>query len=172
MINKILVIVTLLIFVLIGYRLLQPKHTIKQPAPSAAANIVTQPALTATDIDDIPLTYVDADPTSESTMPPVLNTQPAASAFSCDGRQHCSQMTSCAEATYFINNCPSTKMDGNNDGIPCEQQWCHWYNPLKRQIRYYKSEPLLTLLLIHSRQHCPSSSCHSHKIYLQISKLP
>ena len=40
--------------------------------------------------------------------------------FSCDGRQHCSQMTSRAEAVYFIQNCPNTKMDGDNDGIPCE----------------------------------------------------
>jgi hypothetical protein len=46
------------------------------------------------------------------------------SQFRCDGRTHCSQMTSCAEATFFIKNCPGTKMDGNNDGIPCEQQWC------------------------------------------------
>ena len=44
--------------------------------------------------------------------------------FSCDGRKYCSQMTSCAEATYFLRNCPGVKMDGNNDGIPCEQQWC------------------------------------------------
>ena len=44
--------------------------------------------------------------------------------FKCDGRTHCSQMTSCAEATYFLNNCPGTKMDGNNDGVPCEKQWC------------------------------------------------
>ena len=42
----------------------------------------------------------------------------------CDGRTYCSQMTSCAEATYFLRNCPDTKMDGNNDGIPCERQWC------------------------------------------------
>ena len=42
----------------------------------------------------------------------------------CDGRTYCSQMTSCAEATYFLKNCPGTKMDGNNDGVPCEQQWC------------------------------------------------
>jgi hypothetical protein len=35
-----------------------------------------------------------------------------------------SQMTSCAEATFFLKNCPGTKMDGNNDGIPCEKQWC------------------------------------------------
>ena len=48
----------------------------------------------------------------------------ASSQFKCDGRTHCAQMTSCAEATYFLRNCPGTKMDGNNDGIPCEKQWC------------------------------------------------
>jgi hypothetical protein len=46
------------------------------------------------------------------------------SLFTCDGRTYCSQMTSCAEATYFIQHCPNTKMDGNNDGVPCEKQWC------------------------------------------------
>jgi cold shock CspA family protein len=49
---------------------------------------------------------------------------PAASPFSCDGRTHCSQMTSCEEATFFLKNCPGTQMDGNGDGVPCEQQWC------------------------------------------------
>lgn len=44
--------------------------------------------------------------------------------FKCDGRIHCSQMTSCAEAEFFLKNCPNVKMDGNNDGEPCEQQWC------------------------------------------------
>jgi hypothetical protein len=48
----------------------------------------------------------------------------SSSGFKCDGRTHCSQMHSCEEATFFINNCPGTKMDGNNDGVPCEQQWC------------------------------------------------
>ena len=49
---------------------------------------------------------------------------PATEQFKCDGRTQCSQMTSCAEATYFLQHCPNTKMDGNNDGEPCEQQWC------------------------------------------------
>lgn len=49
---------------------------------------------------------------------------PAAATYRCDGRTHCSQMTSCAEATWFINHCPGTTMDGNHDGVPCEQQWC------------------------------------------------
>jgi hypothetical protein len=44
--------------------------------------------------------------------------------YHCDGRTYCSQMTSCEEATFFINNCSNTKMDGNNDGVPCESQWC------------------------------------------------
>jgi hypothetical protein len=44
---------------------------------------------------------------------------------SCDGRTYCSQMTSCEEATYFINHCPNTKMDGDHDGVPCEKQWCN-----------------------------------------------
>ena len=42
--------------------------------------------------------------------------------FKYDGRQYCSQMSSCAEATYFLKNCPGVKMDGDNDGVPCEQQ--------------------------------------------------
>ena len=44
--------------------------------------------------------------------------------YVCDGRQYCSQMTSCSEAIFFIQNCPNTKMDGDGDGIPCERQWC------------------------------------------------
>jgi Excalibur calcium-binding domain len=46
------------------------------------------------------------------------------SGFSCDGRQYCSQMKSCAEAKYFLASCPGTKMDGDKNGIPCEKQWC------------------------------------------------
>ena len=55
----------------------------------------------------------------------VAPTTPAqSSSFSCDGRKVCSQMTSCAEAKYFLANCPGVKMDGDRDGIPCEKQWC------------------------------------------------
>jgi cold shock CspA family protein len=46
------------------------------------------------------------------------------SSYRCDGRTSCSQMTSCSEAKFFLQNCPGTKMDGNHDGVPCEQQWC------------------------------------------------
>ncbi|WP_088210128.1 excalibur calcium-binding domain-containing protein [Shewanella sp. Shew256] len=45
--------------------------------------------------------------------------------FRCEaGKTHCSHMSSCAEATFYIKNCPNTQMDGDGDGIPCERQWC------------------------------------------------
>lgn len=45
--------------------------------------------------------------------------------YTCDDRKHCSEMTSCEEAIYFINNCPETKMDGDYDGKPCERDCGH-----------------------------------------------
>ena len=51
------------------------------------------------------------------------NRSAPAQTFSCDGRQHCSQMRSYEEARFFIRNCPNTKMDGDGDGIPCEKQF-------------------------------------------------
>jgi hypothetical protein len=44
--------------------------------------------------------------------------------YQCDGRTRCPQMTSCDEAIFFIRNCPNTEMDGDDDGTPCEKQWC------------------------------------------------
>lgn len=70
-------------------------------------------------------------PSSPAAMPaPAPQTAPrpppatTAGRYRCDGRIHCSQMTSCAEATWFLQHCPGTKMDGDGDGIPCESQWC------------------------------------------------
>lgn len=58
---------------------------------------------------------------------PATRAEPALSTpagFQCDGRKHCSQMTSCKEAKLFLENCSGMEMDGNHDGVPCEQQWC------------------------------------------------
>lgn len=66
-----------------------------------------------------PATPTAAAPTASSFSPPTDH------GFRCDGRTHCSQMTSCAEARYFLRNCPNVQMDGNHDGDPCEQQWCY-----------------------------------------------
>jgi hypothetical protein len=67
---------------------------------------------------------VVASPSAAPATPAAPAALPAGS-FRCDGRTHCSQMNSCAEAKYFLRNCPDVKMDGDLDGIPCEDQWCN-----------------------------------------------
>jgi hypothetical protein len=64
--------------------------------------------------EDAPATVVPRGVSAGETSP----------AYRCDGRTRCSQMTSCAEATWVLNHCPGTQMDGNHDGVPCEQQFC------------------------------------------------
>ena len=61
--------------------------------------------------------------TPAARIAPVAVAAPAV-AYRCDGRTRCTQMTSCAEATWFLKNCPGVQMDGNHDGVPCERQWC------------------------------------------------
>ena len=53
----------------------------------------------------------------------VIKNAPSAN-YQCSGKVYCSEMRSCAEAQFYLRNCPGTKMDGDNDGVPCEQQWC------------------------------------------------
>lgn len=60
---------------------------------------------------------------NQTTRTPVQEKLIAQPQFRCDGRQHCSQMRSYEEAKFFIANCPNTKMDGDNDGEPCERQF-------------------------------------------------
>jgi cold shock CspA family protein len=43
--------------------------------------------------------------------------------FQCQGKIWCSQMSSSEEALFYLRHCPGTKMDGDNDGIPCERQF-------------------------------------------------
>jgi hypothetical protein len=38
----------------------------------------------------------------------------------CGGKDRCGQMSSCAEARHYLNDCGVTKLDRDHDGIPCE----------------------------------------------------
>lgn len=40
--------------------------------------------------------------------------------YECNGRHYCSEMASCEEAQWVLNNCPDPRMDGDHDGWPCE----------------------------------------------------
>ncbi len=40
--------------------------------------------------------------------------------FTCAGKTKCGQMTSCAEAYFYLNQCGLTSLDRDKNGIPCE----------------------------------------------------
>ena len=80
---------------------------------------VWRPASPAHPSADTPTSKVAVAQRTGEAAPPA----PAAP-YRCDGRTHCAQMGSCAEAKWFLKHCPDTQMDGNHDGVPCEQQWC------------------------------------------------
>jgi micrococcal nuclease len=44
----------------------------------------------------------------------------AAPGASCGSKTHCSEMSSCEEAKYYLAQCGVKSLDGNGDGVPCE----------------------------------------------------
>lgn len=40
--------------------------------------------------------------------------------FSCSGKRYCRQISSCAEANFYLRQCSVDSLDGDGDGRPCE----------------------------------------------------
>lgn len=53
-------------------------------------------------------------------------------AFRCEGKQHCSQMASCAEARFYLKNCPATLLMKTRAGQRSHQGWAHARQRLNR----------------------------------------
>lgn len=85
--------------------------------------IVAEQRAALGDVDNIGLSEQGRKNLEASTSTPIrtnTSSTSVSSPYQCDGRQHCSQMNSRAEADWYIRNCPNTKMDGDGDGVPCE----------------------------------------------------
>ena len=52
--------------------------------------------------------------------PPRPSPPPPPPPFTCGGKRYCGEMTSCAEARFYLTRCGLTRLDGDGDGIPCE----------------------------------------------------
>jgi hypothetical protein len=59
---------------------------------------------------------------STEAIPESVGTKPEK--FSCTGKTKCNEMSSCEEAMFYLKNCPNVEIDGDGDGVPCEQQFC------------------------------------------------
>ena len=69
---------------------------------------------------------VDQSDAVDSTAPasPTRKAPVATEAFSREGKTHRSAMRPSIETKLYLAHCPGVKIDGDNDGIPCESQWC------------------------------------------------
>lgn len=41
-------------------------------------------------------------------------------AWSCGKKRYCTEMLSCGEAQFYLQQCGLSRLDGDGDGIPCE----------------------------------------------------
>lgn len=48
------------------------------------------------------------------------NTQTSTSSFTCSGKTKCGDMISCEEARFYYTQCGVGRLDGDKDGVPCE----------------------------------------------------
>ena len=71
---------------------------------------------------DMPWDWRAARRSGQKAAPPMQRLQQLAGQnWSCNPRRTCSQIGSCAEARWYLQNCPwGGRLDRDNDGIPCE----------------------------------------------------
>lgn len=51
---------------------------------------------------------------------PKVKVIPSKGAYVCGTKRYCREMASCAEARFYLNDCGLARLDGDNDGTPCE----------------------------------------------------
>jgi len=54
-----------------------------------------------------------------NTIRPLIN-KSIGGKFTCNGKTVCREMNSCAEAKFYLKECKVLSLDGDNDGVPCE----------------------------------------------------
>ncbi|MDQ7090549.1 MAG: excalibur calcium-binding domain-containing protein [Methylococcales bacterium] len=59
-------------------------------------------------------------PSPKKIVKPLLDV----SGFQCEAKKTCSQMSSCAEALFYLKECGVKRLDGDKDLIPCEGTKC------------------------------------------------
>ena len=123
--QKLVLVVLLVVLAVFGYSRYANRVKQMESAAREAAR-TAEPSVLFESPQPVPSPPTPLPPMASPATPAPLfeSKRPAQSSFSCDGRQHCSQMTSCEEAHFFLKNCPNTKMDGDHDGKPCERGPC------------------------------------------------
>lgn len=86
------------------------------------AATTTKPTSTPTQTTPVQSTTPASSPTTQTTTQPVHTapTTTTSGPYTCNCSKACSQMSSCEEAYFQLNNCGCKTRDGDKDGVPCE----------------------------------------------------
>jgi len=57
---------------------------------------------------------------TDASAPAVAHAAPSSGEFLCGEKSTCRQMSSCAEAQFYLRQCGLSKLDKDGDGVPCE----------------------------------------------------
>lgn len=94
----------------------EPYQIPTEPAPEVGADKPEQGSVTSdastSETSDEPQT----NPAPITPLPDVIP-EPA---YTCGAKRYCTQMNSCEEATYHYEQCGLSRLDGDSDGMPCE----------------------------------------------------
>lgn len=93
------------------------ENDIDETQPTPSPTVVSTPLPTQVPVFTPVPTEVIQTPVPQ-VIPPTQT--PYSPGYVCDCKKVCSQMSSCDEAYYQLNQCGCSIRDGDNDGIPCE----------------------------------------------------
>jgi endonuclease YncB( thermonuclease family) len=57
---------------------------------------------------------------SGTTSNTTARNQSATAVYRCGAKRYCSEMATCREAYFHLQQCGLSRLDGNGDGVPCE----------------------------------------------------
>jgi hypothetical protein len=67
----------------------------------------------------------------------------AVNSAECGDKFRCPEMADCAEATFFFSQCGLTGLDGDGDGIPCEDRCGNSPETYRLRLGTQSQSPLL-----------------------------
>lgn len=89
-------------------------YTLQDSAKQAKTGLWSDPAAIA------PWEYRHGPKLSKPKTPASITISNTSTAFSCGSKRYCKEMSSCAEATFYLQQCGLSRLDRDKDGIPCE----------------------------------------------------
>jgi hypothetical protein len=98
---------------------------------------------------------------------------PPETAAGCGSKRYCKEMVNCAEATYYFSECGLSRLDGDSDGIPCEDLCGKSYETYQRRHGAQSQQSLIApAYQCGEKRTCAEmDSCEEAKFHLERCQL-